>query len=59
MNHLHRCTTRFERTADAAFRTPRYASAIEHHRPSGYGLGWWLAFSAVSFAGAVLIAVTL
>jgi hypothetical protein len=26
---LHRCALRFSRTADEAFRTPRYASALE------------------------------
>lgn len=29
MNYLHRCTLRFHRTADEAFRTPRYATAME------------------------------
>lgn len=32
--NLHRCTMRFHRTMDAAFNTPRYASAIEKPAPS-------------------------
>jgi hypothetical protein len=32
--HLHRCAIRFPRTLDDAFKTPRYASAIEKPLPS-------------------------
>lgn len=58
-HYLHRCTMRFPRTEAEAFKDHTYAVAVEHYRSPGYGLGWWLAFSAVSFAGAVVIAVTL
>jgi len=31
--HMHRVAVRFERTADAAFRTPRYSAAVEKPWP--------------------------
>jgi hypothetical protein len=56
--HLHRCTTKFARTADEAFNTPRYASAVEHYRSPSYGLAWWATFGVVSLVALCLIGWT-
>ena len=57
--HLHRCHTRFPRTAGEAFKDASYANATEHYRSPSYGVGWWLTFGAVSLVGLCLIGATL
>lgn len=46
MNRIH--PMRFYRTSDEAFRTPRYATAIERHTPKRPVAAWWIAFIVVA-----------
>jgi hypothetical protein len=58
MNHLHRCSLRFHRTASAAFKDHTYGAAVEKPAPrSGYGWLWWTIICASALAGAVAIAL--
>jgi hypothetical protein len=56
--NLHRCHTRFARTAAEAFKDASYATAIERHRPASYGAAWWVAFGVISIFGMVVVGVT-
>lgn len=53
MNHLHRCTLRYPRTADEAFKTPRYATAF-HGPYTSRGLSaWTYVIAAAAFLAVV------
>jgi hypothetical protein len=56
--NLHRCHTRFARTAAEAFKDASYATAIERHRPASYGAAWWVAISLIGVVGLVLAVAT-
>lgn len=59
MNRHIYITPRFERSADAAFRTPRYASPIEYHtRPSVLkSTAFWGWIGVIALAGLAFISV--
>jgi hypothetical protein len=53
--HMHRVVTRFPRTVDAAFNTPRYAASLERPAPRN-PLARWAAWCAFAVFALIVIA---